>query len=59
MMEFRHDLRKIVGPHILGPRTGIEADIQAEIDGVGPILNRRPNAVAIPRGGKKLRPPPD
>jgi hypothetical protein len=47
---------QLVEMQIRGPRPGIETTLQAEVDRIRPILNRRANADAIPGRRKQLRP---
>ena len=49
-----HQPRQIPGGEIGGPGAGVEADVEAEIDGVGPVLDGRADAVPIPGGGQKF-----
>jgi hypothetical protein len=53
-MQVGHNLREIFRTHVLGPSPGVETDIQPEIDCIGPVLDRRPDALPVAGRGQKL-----
>jgi hypothetical protein len=55
LMKRCHNLRQVIGAHVFGPSAGVEADVEAEVHGVGAIFDGRPDAFAVAGGGEKLR----
>ena len=53
-MQLRHQPRQIGQIKILGSRPSIESGIQAEIDRIRAVFNRRADAVPIARGGEEF-----
>ena len=47
--------RQVGNGEIRRPHPGIVATVEAEIDGIGPVFDRRPDAVPIPRRGEEFR----
>jgi hypothetical protein len=39
--------RQIVDPEILGAIAGVEAAVESEIDGIGPVLHRRMQTLPV------------
>ena len=53
--EERHQFGQFGRGEVRRPRPGVETALQAEVDGVGPVFDRRPRAVPIAGRGHQLR----
>ena len=53
-VELAHQLRQFARNEIFGPRAGVEAAGQAEIDRVRAVFDCRANALAVARRGEQL-----
>ena len=53
-----HHLGQFFEAEIDGPVPGVKADLQTEIDRIGPVFDRGPDAVPIPSRGQQFGPNP-
>jgi hypothetical protein len=53
-VERLHEPRQVGELKIRGPGPGVEAGVEAEVDGVGAVFDRRTDAVPITGGGEEF-----